>query len=317
MAATMVYAGYTAKDALEYIGSRRTIYGGHFMNHGSWPKGERDGKHAKDFCEAHEFLKSIEVGCGVKAGSEPSACVEQWVLPSVACSQMAPEESESPKDALPSFEECTDDPSNPQTEQSESPKDGLQPVKQDGLQPVKQDPDAPSDAPPVKQDGLQPTKSESNAPPVEDDAPVENDAWRLLQTAPDADGDRADGDSADGDRADGLPPVTEFDVDYGRQSDEEDKSSVWTDEDEHVLWKAMTLPQRFKHVNSMRRKLAWHVEAQTASLQDGLQPEAQNDQLPADMLCFLQECNLMKLSHPQRKEIGKRCVGNSGESACN
>ena len=105
-------------------------------------------------------------------------------------------------------------------------------------------------------------------------------------------------------------------MDYGRQSDEEDKSSVWTDEDEHVLWKAMTLPQRFKHVNASRRKLAWHVEAQTASLQDGLQPEAQNDQLPADMLCFLQECNLMKLSHPQRKEIGKRCVGNSGEFAC-
>ena len=184
MAAMLIHAGYTPKEAFAYIGSRRIIYGGHFLNHGLWPKCERDGRHAKSLLEAHRFLKTIEVGCGVKRRSEVSACVDEWRLPSAACSQMASKKSESPKDCSQPVQEGTDDPSNPQTDKASSSKDGLQPVSGDT--------DAPSDI---------------RAIPIESSA----EALEAFEIVDDG-------------------------VDFGDFSDD-DKSSAWTDEDEHEAWK--------------------------------------------------------------------------------
>ena len=84
-------------------------------------------------------------------------------------------------------------------------------------------------------------------------------------------------------------------VDFGASDWE--KSSAWTDEGEHEAWRKMSMPERFKHVNGVRRKLAWFVTQQEADMESGLQPDARNDKLPDDIRSFLQEHQLRHIPH--------------------
>ena len=197
---------------------------------------------------------------------------------------MPSKKSASSKDGSQPVKEGTDAPSNPQTEKSESSKDGLQPVKGDT--------DAPSDQQPVE--GDIPVKPSGPQCFKEDFVAAFEGAAATLELALPVE---SPPEALDAAAALDAALEAEKDVDFGNDSDDDEQSSAWTDEDEHMAWKAMTITQRFKHVSAMKRKLAWHAEAQGASLQDGLQPAAQNDQLPADMPAFLQECNLVKFSH--------------------
>ena len=60
LAAMMLKSGMTFGEAMEYIGSKRHIYGGHFLEHSLWPARERDGKHTREFLQVQAFVKSLE-----------------------------------------------------------------------------------------------------------------------------------------------------------------------------------------------------------------------------------------------------------------
>ena len=96
----------------------------------------------------------------------------------------------------------------------------------------------------------------------------------------------------------GLQP--EEAADWG-ETDAEDES-VWTDEEEHAAWREMSLEERFKHVNAIKRKIAWYALQQEADIESGLQPEARNDKLPPDILDYLHQHQLMHISHPCKNE---------------
>ena len=66
----MLKSGMTFGEAMEYIGAKRHIYGGHFLEHSLWPAHERDGKHPREFLQAQAFVKNLEkVRRGRSSGS--------------------------------------------------------------------------------------------------------------------------------------------------------------------------------------------------------------------------------------------------------
>ena len=193
-----------------------------------------------------------------------------------------------------------------------SKKESLQTAKEDddtsGSHP-ESTPAAATDAKPVSTPaagGLQPDstpKGEEGLQPeaavAQERTPVAATGAQPVSTPPETGGAQEES-AIKAEEKEGLQPETtvapEEEADYDPPSDDE-KSSVWTDEEEHGAWRSMSIEDRFKHVKLMKRKLAWYASQQEEDLQSGLQPGAQNENLPRDIITFLEEHQLRHLSH--------------------
>ena len=81
--------------------------------------------------------------------------------------------------------------------------------------------------------------------------------------------------------------------------DDDDKASVWTDEEEHARWKSMTNDERFRHMaSSHKRKMDWLWAATNTELEDDLTLAAQNENLEEDVKLLLREHELRHFSDP-------------------
>ena len=385
LAAMMVKAGKTLSQALQYIGTKRNIYSGHFMEHSEWPKKERESHHAKDLLEAHRFVRGLEPVCGLQPGAvasglQPGAADSSTGNQNVMVehSQHATERDDANSECVvvdgvriraraltledkegmrahksqksaASNSSCSIPPPSykdilARTEKSSSSSQagsGLQPgphvssqeqmlahkmkqepaggSKKESLQTAKEDDDtsgshpestpaAATNAKPVSTPaagGLQPDstpKREEGLQPeaavAQERTPVAATGAQPVSTPPETGGAQEES-AIKAEEKEGLQPemaVAPEDVNYDPPTDDE-KSSVWTDEEEHEAWRSMSIEDRFKHVKVMKRKLAWYASQQEEDLQSGLQPGAQNENLPRDIITFLEEHQLRHLSH--------------------
>ena len=265
MAALMIHAGHSLADALDCIACERSIYAGHLLDHGLWPRHERTSSHAKDLLEAHKFLReAFEPGCGLQQSASSQAADNQASSQTLATIDLTATSNTPARDAYLSArrarrgeeEEERAAPPLPPPPNLTLPEPSGVSGAQPAIAPAEAA--APSttaaDSPCVVDNGLQPDV---------DDAPAEE-----------------------------LP-------DWGG----DDESDVWTDEDDHKAWKSLSLEEKLNYMSGHKRRIHWTIQHSETEISSGLQPGAAWDQLPEEMQEFLRTRELRNRSHTQN--VGK------------
>ena len=299
LSAMMIMSGMSRSQALEYIATKRTIYSGHFLEHSLWPARERDGEHAGDFLEAHRFFKSLPPIC--------SSQTARGLQPGAAASSLQPTPTQQQADGnIPNL-------ASPKIDSQKSPfppsvtantREKEKDTSVEGVSCTDITPAAAlgsnTESTPAATTGSQTESATVTAATgaQPESTPATESGSQVESTPAAASGLQPEPAAATHGGTDGTEDNPNWDND-------DDKSSVWTDEEEHANWRKMSIADRFKDLRIVKRKLAWYAEQAGADIEGGLQPGARNDKLPQDILDLLHEHQLRHLSHPSAIKGGR------------
>jgi hypothetical protein len=315
LAAMMIRAGVDKKRAFEHIGARRNIYGGHFLEPSMYPDTAFINiiNKAEGLIRAHRFLDGLQPDRGLQPQRSSSAAAPKPPPPRLQPEGIAiPSPPKQPPNPLPSRYSREAQMERPALKRSYTRQREAQMERPAPYRPLPTPPTAPqapaepepTPAPkPAPQaapeHGLEPKSSLKSGPGAAQEPEaaaacsqkikkqkIKNKKNKEDRGSPkEQKGEKVYGDHAE------VPDVPD---------DPDEKSPAWTDEEEHEIWRGMSIEERCKHVSSIKRQLSWLAEHDGANIERGLQPAARHENLSDDIKTWLGEYNLRQ--HPPRKD---------------